>query len=111
MATVVVEIIMYINNKENIALMKGYKYMHVPMLLFLFVWFILGNVWWFGDMDCENFPHGYYTTFALLMIYYFLFFVVFGFVIGIIVLICTKRYGMLSQLKSKLLGQPYDVIE
>ena len=109
--TCIVEIIFYFDDKENDKLMKVYKLLHLPMMLFLFAWFILGNIWWFGDSSCEDFPCGYYLTLGLLIIYYIVFISMLAFLSAMLILSCTKRTTMLSQLKSKLLGSNYDVIE
>ena len=109
--TCIVEIICYFEDKENVNLMRGYKMLHLPLFMFLFAWFILGNIWWFGDSSCDDFPHGYYLTLALLILYYMVFTSIFAFLSAIVILYCTKRQTMLTQLKSKLLGGSYDVIE
>ena len=112
MLTVIVEIICYCEDKkDNTNLINGYKLLHLPILMFLLVWFIIGNIWWFGDGECEDFAHGYWLTLGLLALYYVLFAMIMGFLVVLGILYYTKRYGVLSQWKCKLMGQPYDVIE
>ena len=109
--TCIIEMTFYIDNWEHKSLMNMYKMLHIPILLFLLAWFILGNIWWFGDTSCSDFEKGYYLALSLLILYYILFIAIFAFVTALLILYCTKRTELLNQLKSKLLGQPYDVIE
>lgn len=50
---------------------KYYRYSTCPVTLFSFAWFILGNVWLFGDENCEDdWEDGYTFALALIIINY-----------------------------------------
>jgi hypothetical protein len=38
--------------------------------IFSLVWFIMGNIWYYGALDCSDFQEGSDLVFAILIIYY-----------------------------------------
>ena len=68
----------------------------ILMLLFAIVWFILGNVWYFGLDECDAFYEGYVLTLILLIIGYV--------IIGSIILFCGLACCGIAGLKMSMLS-------
>jgi len=93
--TCAIEIGFYTSDKDMPNLVHGYKLLHMPILAFMFVWFIIGNVFFFKDLSCGDFKEGWILAIVLLFLYYVVFIAVLVLIIVILVFYFTNKHQQL----------------
>jgi hypothetical protein len=64
--------------------------------LFHLVWFIMGNIWYYGDTSCSDFEEGSVLTLVILILYYIAFALAFCAICCLCCFMCCAGGAMLS---------------
>ena len=85
---VIIQIVTKYNEEKRLKLMKISLCFNLIINLFVFAWFIVGNVWYFSLDTCDDWPEGYRLTLVILLVQYIY--------LGAILMLCSCACALLK---------------